>query len=170
MSIACLYRKNIVTIDEHASLRQAATLMREHHVGALVVTASDGPAPRAVGVVTDRDIAVEVLARNLGGSDVKVGELASRRLAAVAANATIGDAVAQMQRAGVRRLLVTEESGEIVGIVSSDDLIEAIAAELGTLAAALRGGIAREAAERPAVPASMPRPVFLPRGTPGWQA
>lgn len=170
MNIASICRKEIVTVDEQASLRQAAALMRDHHVGALVVTASDGQAPRAIGIVTDRDLVIEVLARNLVGSDVKAGELASRRLAAVVTTAGIGDAVEAMQRAGVRRLLVTEDSGEVVGIVSSDDLLEAIAGELGTLAGALRTGIARENAERPAMAAAMPRPVFLPRGTAGWQA
>ena len=170
MNIAAICRKDIVMVDEQASLCQAANLMREHHVGALVVTASDGQAPRAVGIVTDRDLAIEVFARNVVGSDVKAGDIASRRLAAVASNAGISDAVAEMQRAGVRRLLVTEDSGEVAGIVSSDDLLEALAAELGALGGALRNGIARESAERPAMATSMPRPVFLPRGTPGWQA
>jgi predicted transcriptional regulator len=170
MTIAAICRKQIITVDEQASLRQAATLMREYHVGALVVTSSAGGAPSAVGIITDRDLAIEVLARDLTTSDVKAGELASRRLAAVAVNAGIGEAVAAMQRAGVRRLLVTEDSGEVAGIVSSDDLLEAIAGELGTLAGALRVGIARESTERPTLPSATPRPVFLQRGTPGWQA
>jgi hypothetical protein len=74
-----------------------------------------------------------------------------------------------MREAGVRRLLVTEPGGQLGGFVSSDDLLDAIAHELGGLAQALRSGITRESAERGAIPASQPRPVFLPHGTPGMQ-
>lgn len=170
MDIASICRREIVTIDEQASLRDAAGMMRSHHVGALVVTANEGEQPRVVGIVTDRDLAIEVLARDLGGSDVKVGQLASRRLAGVPAHGNIGDAVAAMQRAGVRRLLVTEENGQLAGFISSDDLFEALAGQLGTLAGALRAGTARESAERQPISPPTPRPVFLPQGTAGWQA
>ena len=170
MDMGTLCRREIVSIDENATLREAAASMRTHHVGALVVTATDGEQARAVGIVTDRDLAVEVLAHDLGGSDMKIGRLASRRLAAVPSRGSIGDAVAAMQRAGVRRLLVTEEDGRLGGIVSSDDLLEALAGELGTLAGALRAGVAREHAERKPVAPSARPPVFLAQGTPGWQA
>jgi CBS domain-containing protein len=170
MDIASLCRREIVTIDEHAPLRDAAAMMRSHHVGALVVTANDGEQPRVVGIVTDRDLAIEVLARSLAGSDVKIGQLASRRLAAVPGRGSIGDAMAAMQRAGVRRLLVTEEDGQLTGFISSDDLFEALAGELSTLAGTLRAGIARESAERQPISPPTPRPVFLPQGRSGWHA
>jgi predicted transcriptional regulator len=142
--------------------------MRTRHVGALVVTASEGERPNVVGIVTDRDLAIEILARNLAGADVKVGHLSSRHLAAVRGSASIAEAVTVMQQAGVRRLLVTEDDGQVAGLVSSDDLLDAIAGELSGLASALRAGIARESAERKAISPPTPRPVFLPQGTPGW--
>ena len=74
MSIAQICRHEIVTIDVAASLRDAATLMRSRHVGALVVTVVNGEDEHAVGMVTDRDLAIEILARGLDPGDVKVGQ------------------------------------------------------------------------------------------------
>jgi predicted transcriptional regulator len=170
MKIRDICRHEIVTIDEGASLQEAANLMRARHVGALVVTTSaggEGAPTRVAGVVTDRDLVIEVLARNLKGADVRVRGLASDKLVAVPGEAGVAEAVAEMGRAGVRRLLVTAEEGQVVGLVSTDDLLEALAGELSALAAALRSGIARESAERPAIASPSPRPVFLPLGTPG---
>lgn len=169
MTIATICRREVITINAGASLRAAANLMREHHVGALVVTAESAGHEQVVGVITDRDIAIEILARNLDPADVTVGQLASRQLAAVPLTADIAQAVALMREVGVRRLLVTEADGRLAGFVSADDLLEALAAQLGMLAGALRSGIAREGTERPAVPPPRPRPVFLAHGTPGMQ-
>lgn len=169
MTIATICRREVITINSGGSLREAANLMREHHVGALVVTAESAGHEQVVGVITDRDIAIEILARNLDPADVKVGQLASRQLAAVPLTAGIAEAVALMREAGVRRLLVTEPDGRLAGFVSADDLLEALAGQLGVLAGALRSGIAREGTERPAVPPPRPRPVFLAHGTPGMQ-
>lgn len=169
MTIATICRREVITVDASASLREAAILMREHHVGALIVTVQASGQEQAVGLITDRDMAVEILARDLDATDVKVGQLASRHLASVPETAGIAQAVGVMHQAGVRRLLVTEQEGRLAGFVSADDLLESLAAQLSVLAGALRSGIARESAERPSIPPARPRPVFLARGTPGMQ-
>ena len=169
MTIDRICRREIVAVDAGASLREAAALMRRHHVGALVVSVTNEGREQAVGIVTDRDLAIEILARELDPGEVRIGQLASRRLTAVPGSAGIAEAVAVMQEAGVRRLLVTAADGQLVGFLSADDLLEALAAELGGLAQALRAGIAREGAERGAIEAPRPRPVFLAHGTPGMQ-
>ena len=167
MSIADICKREIVTIDQGASLREAAALMRSRHVGALLVTADTPEGCGALGLVTDRDIAIEAVAQGLDPAAPRVGPVARGKLVAVPSRAGIGDAVALMQQAGVRRLVVTEQEGQVAGFVSSDDLLDAVAAELGGLAHALRAGIAREAAERKPQAAAPARPVFLPAGTPG---
>lgn len=169
MSIGDICQRHIITIDAVATLREAANRMREHHVGALVVTVEAAGQDQVVGVLTDRDLAIEVLARDLGAADVRVAQVASRRLAAVPAAADIGEAVAVMSQAGVRRLLVTGAEGQLEGFVTVDDLLDALASQIGGLAAALKSGIARESAERPAIAPPRPRPAFLPQGTPGFQ-
>lgn len=167
MNINKLCMRPIVSIDASATLRQAATLMREQHVGALVVRATGGEHPVAVGIVTDRDLAIEVLARDLVPSDVSVASIASRKLVAVRGSAGVTEAVGVMAEHGVRRLLVTDDEGQLTGIVSVDDILESLASDLHGLAASLRVGMARESIERQAVPVPHPRPVFLPQGTPG---
>ncbi|MEK8034725.1 CBS domain-containing protein [Ideonella sp. DXS29W] len=170
MTIADICSKHVITIDQNASLQEAALLMRSHHVGALVVTADEATDPHVVGIVTDRDLAIEVIAQGLDVGSVRVGQLASRQIAAVAANGSIGDAVMAMQRAGVRRLLVIEGEEQLAGVISSDDVFEALAGQLATLSGALRAGIARESEQRPAPPPVQRRPIFRPHGTAGWQA
>ena len=167
MNIVNLCQRELVTLDAGASVSHAARLMREQHVGALVVTSDTGERQHAVGILTDRDLVVEVLARDDLPLDLTVGRLASTRLAGVPGSASVAEAVAIMERAGVRRLLVADEQGHVIGLVSADDLLAAVAAELGGLARALRTGLARESAERKAVAPPAPRPVFLAHGTPG---
>jgi CBS domain-containing protein len=166
MDIATLCQRQVVTIEADASLRDAALLMREHHVGALVVTDS-ADTPQVLGVVTDRDLAIEVLARESDISGVRIGDFASGALVAVSGAATVQEAVDAMETNGVRRLLVTDDGQGVIGFVSADDLVEAIATELSGLAAALRSGIVRERAERAAVAATRPRPVLVPSGRSG---
>ena len=166
MKIASFCQHEFVTIHAQEFLRSAAALMREQHVGALVVIDSANP-PQVLGVVTDRDLAIEVLARELNVATMRIGEIASNSLVAVAASASVHEAVSAMEASGVRRLLVTEEDGSVTGFVSADDLIGAIASELGSLASALRNVIIRESAERAALSTPPTRPVFLPRAIPG---
>ena len=166
MKIASLGQREFVTIHAHELLRTAATLMREQHAGALVVIDSANP-PHVLGVVTDRDLAIEVLARDLNVATTHIGEIASNSLITIPGSASVHEAVSAMEESGVRRLLITEEDGSVMGFVTADDLIGAIASELGRLASALRNVITRESAERAALSTPPTRPVFLPRGAPG---
>lgn len=164
MNIASICQREIVTVAADASLREAAASMREHHIGALVVTDAAAPA-RVVGVITDRDLAIDVLALELNANGICVGQLVHGSAISVSGEASLQQAAAAMEDGGVRRLLVTGEDARVIGIVSIDDLVDAVAAEVSGLARALRSGIARENAERPAVTPEPPEPpVFLPLG------
>lgn len=162
MNIGSICQRDIVTIQADASLRDAAAAMRERHVGALVVTDAAAPS-RVAGVVTDRDLAIEVLARDLDAGGIRVGQLVRRAPVSVPGDGSLREAVAAMEKAGVRRLLVTGGDGRVIGFLSADDLVEAMAAEVAGLARALRSGLARENSERPPV-APSPDDVFLPLG------
>lgn len=163
MSIANLCSRDVVTVDQHLPLRDAARLMRDEHVGALVLTAEDSPGgTRVAGIVTDRDLAIEALARGLDTGTTTVGELTSGRPVAVPDYASIEQAIATMREEGLRRLLVTNEERELLGIVTLDDLIEALAGELADLTDALRAGSRREAATRGRAPAGAGTPLPVP--------
>ena len=194
MSLTRLCRHPLVAVDDSATLADAARLMRTQHVGALVVVnRQDGPHPRVLGLVTDRDLAVEVLARELPVEPLHVGALVGGEPVVVPEHASLGEAAHAMREAGVRRLLVVNAEHALVGLVSADDLLEAMAGELTELAQALRSGLLRETQERgpltaaavPSAPASqgaaVPSPsptasaaprrvVFKPWGTPGLPA
>ncbi|MCA6216128.1 CBS domain-containing protein [Ideonella sp. B7] len=190
MSLTHLCRHPLVSVDDTASLAEAARLMRAEHVGALVVVhREEGTHPHVLGLVSDRDLAVEVLARELPAPHVQVGLLVQGDPVTVPGSASLGEAAKTMREAGVRRLLVINDEQALVGLVSADDLLEAMAAELTELAQALRSGLLRESQQRaalqapapvdssaaaaaapPAAPAPAPRPprvVFKPWGTPG---
>ena len=169
MDLRSLCQRPIVTIEAERTLQQAALLMREQHVGALVVVEPRAEGLHASGIVTDRDLAIEVLARGGDAAKVPVGRLASGHVVSVGAGADLLDAIGLMQSAGVRRLLVRDDEGHLVGVVSFDDLLQAAAALVGGLAAVLRKGAEREAAERGALAAATAPRVRVPAmGTAGW--
>lgn len=166
MSISDIAKHDVLSIDRATPLPQAAALMREHHVGALVVTSTDGEGERAIGMLTDRDLVIEVIGRGLDCDRLTAGDVASRTLVSIQGDADLTQAIATMNKAGVRRLLVTGAQGQVIGIVSLDDLLESLAAQLAGLVMAMRHGVEREAEPRTAR-IGQRRPVFLPYGTPG---
>jgi CBS domain-containing protein len=156
MKVAEVCTRELVMADQEASLQQAATLMRERHVGTLLVSAQGADGLQAVGIVTDRDVVIEAVARGLDVTRTPVGRLAEGKLAVVPADSTLDQAIEAMKARGVRRLLVAGADGAVQGIVSLDDLVDAVAHELSGLARVARAGIEREAAEREPLPAAQP--------------
>ncbi|WP_427913480.1 CBS domain-containing protein [Ramlibacter sp. MMS24-I3-19] len=168
MDISSLCRREVVTIRASASVREAAAAMRNQHVGALAVTDPYTPG-RVLGVVTDRDIVVDLLA--LGHPvDQPIGSLCHTGPASIPAAASLTDAVQAMQHAGVRRLLVLGEDDSVTGLVSIDDLVEAVSGELDALAATLRDGVisegSRERARARAESEPSPPPLYAVRHEP----
>ena len=152
MNIGSICSRRIVTVDSKANLAQAAGQMRERHVGALIVTAASAEGARVVGVVTDRDLVVHVLAQGVDGNQFAVGDLANRRIASIRDTDDVSLALDVMRECGVRRLLVTGEGQELVGIVSLDDLAAACASDMDRLARVIRSGLEREALESVPLP------------------
>jgi signal-transduction protein with cAMP-binding, CBS, and nucleotidyltransferase domain len=159
MNIGDICTREVVMADQASSLQQAAVLMRQHHVGSLVVTAAAPDGAKAVGIVTDRDIVVEAVARGLDTKEAQISRLLDSKLAVVPAVATVDDAILAMKKQGVRRLLVVAEDGRVHGIVSLDDVLCGFAQEMSEMAHVVRGGIERETAERPTLPAAETRGV-----------
>lgn len=169
MNVGSICSHHLVTISRSGTLQQAATLMREHHVGSLVVTETRPEAEHIVGIVTDRDLAIEVLARGFDGEHMEVGQMIDGRVVSAPQEASLMDAVELMQVAGVRRLLVRTEDRQVVGVVSFDDLFEACVAQLNGLARVLRKGIERETIERSTMTTPTRPTLLIPAtGAAGW--
>ena len=171
MNLGSLCQRHVITVDRHDSLQRAAHQMRDQHVGALVVTDDTPEGRRVVGLVTDRDLALAVLADGGMSPQQSVGALVDGSLVSASEETDLSKGIDLMRAAGVRRLLVRDDQGHLAGIVSFDDLIDACASQLGGLADVVRKGIQREALER-AEAAAVATTLHLQvpaLGTAGWQ-
>ncbi len=142
--VSTLCQRNVVTAQDSISVKDAAELMRRHHVGSVVITA--GNLNKPVGIVTDRDIAIVAVARDFDPLTMPVADIMSTQLHTISASQPAVSALKAMRRHGVRRLPVTGEFDELVGIISLDDLLNAYGAELLLFAQAMRRE--REAEQR----------------------
>ena len=106
------------SLTPECSAMDAAQLMRDNGIGDVVVVEDD----RLVGIVTDRDIVVRVLAERSDPSAVRLGEICSRDLTTIAPDASVGQAVRLIREKSIRRLPVVEGGGHVVGIVSIGDI------------------------------------------------
>ena len=132
-----------------ASLREASILMRNRHVGALVVVESEERASRPIGIITDRDIVVAVIAvPGAGPEGIRVSDVMSTRLAMARQEDGVFEAVHTMSERGVRRLPVVDATGALCGMVTADDVQRVVSNEMANLASALKKGTEREVMER----------------------
>jgi CBS domain-containing protein len=119
------------TRDE--TVQGAALLMRKHHVGDLVVVDRSDGQHIPVGIVTDRDIVVSVIALALDPSSLLVGDIMSDDLLTVGERDDVYETIERMRIRGIRRVPVVNQAGGLAGIVSADDLLEFLANEMGEL-------------------------------------
>ena len=144
MAIAEICSREVVFVARNESCADAARLMREHHVGALVVIAQDAVPRIPVGMITDRDLAVGVMALGLDPEKTLVETVMRPDVALLRESEGVGRAIALMREQGVRRLPVIDASGALVGVLAADDLIDLFAEELSGLAAMIGAGPGRE--------------------------
>jgi CBS domain-containing protein len=147
-TLESLATKIVVTATPDTTATRAAQLMRAHHVGSLVVLDGASDSGKPVGIVTDRDLVLAVMAEELDPSLFTVGDVMSVELVTAPAGASLLDATQELRRHRVRRLIVLDEAGRVVGLAALEDLLEALVRELGELSMALRGAREREISER----------------------
>ncbi|MCC6715225.1 MAG: CBS domain-containing protein [Gammaproteobacteria bacterium] len=134
----------MIVVDGDAPLREAAGIMREQHVGAVVVVSKDGNVTRPIGVVTDRDLVVAAFAADVDLDAISVKDVMSGDLVLATTEDDLWYTVQRMSERGVRRLPVTDSSGALQGILALDDLIELVAESMNNLAGLIRHGQQRE--------------------------
>jgi len=131
MPMSDLCSASPVSISRTASLRQAALLMRNSHVGSIVVLDADGGSRRPVGMLTDRDIVLKGVVEDRDPGKTRVEDIMSTELVFVSRNVGLYEAVRKMRQNNVRRLIVTDEAGGLCGLFSTDDLVRLIGEEIG---------------------------------------
>lgn len=112
---------------------EAAKLMRQYHVGDLVIVEEGNGKRVPVGIVTDRDLVVEVMAKEIEPAQFTVADLMSRDLLTAREDDGIYETIQRMRIHGVRRLPVVDKTGALMGIISIDDLFSLIAEEMTEL-------------------------------------
>lgn len=138
--VGAICAKPVVTVSPEATVHEAAHRMWTRKVGALVVTDATG-AP--LGILTDRDIVVRVVAAGKDPAKAQVGRVMRRHPTVIREDQGILDATKVLSRRGVRRLPVVDAKGKLVGVVALDDLLMLLGSEMGHIASALASELGR---------------------------
>ena len=134
MSIGEFCNREVVLAERTTSVREAAQHMRQYHVGDLVVVDLVDGKRMPVGIVTDRDIVIEIVAEGLSVDDFTAGDIMSAQLVSVQEQEDVVETIRRMRVHGIRRIPVVSQDGGLVGIMSVDDMLELLAEELSELA------------------------------------
>ena len=137
----------VVVAEPDTTALIAAQLMRKHHVGALVVVDAQEKS-RPVGIVTDRDLVLALMAEGLDADVFTVGDIMSAQLVLASPDMDAMDAVQLMRNQRLRRLVLVDDVGRLVGIVTMEDVLELLTRELAALAAGVIGARDREFEQR----------------------
>ncbi|TFW73061.1 CBS domain-containing protein [Methylotenera oryzisoli] len=148
MSISTICNHEVVTVRADATVFEAAKLMRNHHVGDVVVVKESQEQTIPLGIVTDRDLVIEVVATELDCKVITVSDIMVRHLSVVTESAGVFETIKMMTSKGVRRLPVVDKHGMLTGIVTLDDLLILLSNEIGSLTKLVTRELKNEASSR----------------------
>ena len=133
MSVGEICTREVAVADRGMTIQEAAHLMRQHHVGNVVVVEEQNGKRVPVGIVTDRDIVVSVVATKLDPAIFTVGDLVMQKLTTCREDEGVLACIRQMRTKGIRRMPVVDQEGKLVGIVAVDDVIQLLAEEMNAV-------------------------------------
>ncbi len=148
MTVGQICNRVVVFAFRNTPLPDAAKLMRENHIGSVVIVDESARGRIPVGMLTDRDIAIAVVAQALDPRTLTAGEVMSGELVTANEQDDMLDTLQRMRRRGVRRVPVLTAAGTLAGIVTLDDLLELVAEQLGDVVKAIATEQSREARAR----------------------
>ncbi|MFZ3082673.1 CBS domain-containing protein [Rhodoferax ferrireducens] len=137
LTIGEICKRNVSVAFKATALPGAARLMRENHVGCLVVVDEVEGKRIVVGLLTDRDIVTAVVASDLDPATLRVEDVMVTDLVTAREDDSLIDLMHTMRRKGVRRIPVVGTQDELLGVVTLDDVLDVLAQELGLLVAAI---------------------------------
>lgn len=148
MPISEVCNREVIIVQPSDTVLEAARLMRQHHVGDVLIVEKRGGRRIPVGIVTDRDLVLEVMAQGLDPATIRVSDMVMSELVTIRKGAGLFEAIEYMHAKGVRRLPVVDGSGGLIGILTLDDLIELLADEMAALAKLVKHEQKKEATSR----------------------
>ena len=134
MTVGKFCSREVVVASKDSTIIDVARLMRQHHVGDVVIVDSSGDQTKPIGIITDRDIVVELIACEVSFDAVSVGDVMSFELITAREQDSIWESLHRLHTKGVRRIPVVNDEGGLEGILTVDDLLELLAEELILLA------------------------------------
>lgn len=140
--------RDVVVAVMSDSLRKAIELMRTNHVGNVLVVKNVAGTTTPIGILTDRDIVIEVLAQDVDIDSVTVGDVMSDQLVTVTEDTGVSETLDVMRTHGVRRLPVIDRSGNLQGIITVDDFLELLAEQVQKLALLIKTEQRHEQSQR----------------------
>lgn len=146
-TIGEICNRGVIVTEGSTSVAAAAQLMRNHHVGSLVVV--DGVpsgTQQPVGIITDRDMVMEVMAMDRDPHQVRVEEVMTAKLTTARDTDDVHETLQTMRYSGVRRVPVVNAVGNLIGIIATDDLLRVLSHDMVTLAGIAVREISHEAA------------------------
>jgi len=142
-----------VTCGRETSVLELAQLMRDRHVGDVIVVDEHDGQMTPVGVVTDRDLVVEILAKGANPDLLRAGDLIANEIVTAFESELVYDAIWHMRGKGIRRLPVIDSHNHLLGVLTADDVTAFLAEELTEVARIAHRQIKREeAAQDPLAP------------------
>lgn len=128
-----LCTRQVVVAPPSLSVDEAARVMRERHVGCIVVVEQGDGGRLPIGILTDRDIVLAVVAKDADAKTLRIGDVMTAAVASVWETDTLYDVLSLMRSRGVRRVPVTGPHGVLAGILTLDDVLNALAGQLQAL-------------------------------------
>lgn len=144
MNAGEICNREVVIARRDMRLGEAAKLMADYHVGSLVVAVDRGQERVPVGIITDRDLTLAVLAKGVDPRTLEVGEVMSGELVTVREEDSVTEVLRVMRERGVRRVPVLATDGALIGIVSIDDVLDIVAEQLRDVVRAIAREQVRE--------------------------
>lgn len=148
MSVGQYCNRHVIMTHRTTEIREIARMMRHHHVGTVVVVERRGDKDYPMGIITDRDLVVEVLAQNLSPETLTVGDVMSGSLVTAREDDNFWRMLDRMSAKGIRRLPVVDEEGALVGILTVDDVLTALAVGLSDVTRLVQRELAKETQQR----------------------
>ncbi|MEW6168392.1 MAG: CBS domain-containing protein [Pseudomonadota bacterium] len=141
--------RDVVIAERKTGIQEAARLMRHHHVGDLVVVERIDDLVRPVGIVTDRDLVIEVLAEDVEPAALTVEDVMSARLEAANEYDDVIETLRRMRTLGIRRIPVVDQHGGLAGILAVDDLLGMVSGTLHDIVMLISREVRVEEKNRP---------------------
>lgn len=144
MKVGDYCKRAVVSITSGTDIVVAAKLMRDRHIGFLIVTQEGDELRRPVGVLTDRDVVLQVTAREVDPHSVLTEDVMTRKPLIASESDELSEVLQAMQLSGIRRVPVVDTRGALNGIFAIDDAVDLVTGLLCNISGSIKSGQRQE--------------------------